>query len=138
MEDHPRFHGDARSFSALLGDIFDNLGRMVRGELALAKAELAENLRAAALGIVLVICAMLLLLVALNLLAAALVIAISGPALSPGAAALTVGAGMIVVAALLAGIGASALRAHRLLPKRTMRNIRRDTQSLKEGASHDS
>ncbi|EYD74854.1 hypothetical protein Rumeso_03584 [Rubellimicrobium mesophilum DSM 19309] len=85
------FDADPRPTGSLLSDAINQLTRLVRGEVALAKAEVAQNIRNAGLGVGLLVGAVVLVLVALNVLAAALVAALAETGLGAGWAALIVG-----------------------------------------------
>lgn len=119
----------------LLSDAVNQLTRLVRGEIALAKAEVAQNVRSAGIGIGLLVGAVILSLVALNVLAAALVAAVAELGLGAGWAALIVGAVLLLVALILALRGASALKPENLTPNRTVRNVQADAQTIKENVS---
>ena len=131
------FEADPRTpVSSLLSDAINQLTRLVRGEVALAKAEVAQNLRAAALGVGLLAAAAILALVALGVLAAALVVAL-GHLVGPGWAGLIVGVVILVVAAILAMRGLASLKPENLAPTRTVRNVQADAQTIKETVSND-
>jgi hypothetical protein len=126
---------EQKPVGSLLSDVVNQLTRLVRGEIALAKAEVAQNLRNAGIGIGLLVGALVLALVALHVLAAALVAAIAALGLGPGWAALIVGVVLLVVALVLALRGASALKPENLAPSRTVRNVQADAQTIKETIS---
>lgn len=130
------FEADPRPVGSLLSDAINQMTRLVRGEVALAKAEVSQNLRSAALGIGLLVGAAILSLVALNVLAVALVglIAIWT---GPGWAALIVGVLILAVAAILAMRGLSSLKPENLAPTRTVRNVQADAQTIKETVTND-
>jgi amino acid transporter len=131
------FEADPRPpVSSLLSDAINQLTRLVRGEVALAKAEVGQNLRAAALGIALLVGAVILSLVALNVLAVALIGALAN-LVGDGWAALIVGVVILAVAAFLAMRGIAALKPENLTPSRTVRNVQADAQTIKETVSHD-
>lgn len=127
--------GDPRSTVRLVADMFAHLGGMMRGEVALAKAELRENLHAARRGVALLAGAAVLAVVALNVLTGALIAALSAAGLHPGWAALLVGLAIAVVALVLARTGAAALDPGNLAPRRTASNLKRDAETLKEAIS---
>lgn len=132
------FEADPRPpVTSLLSDAVNQLTRLVRGEVALAKAEVGQNLRAAALGIALLVGAVILSLVALHVLAAALVAALAETGLGAGWSALIVGVVILVVAVILALRGLNALKPENLAPNRTVRNVQADAQTIKETVSHD-
>ncbi|EPX83121.1 hypothetical protein ruthe_02738 [Rubellimicrobium thermophilum DSM 16684] len=127
---------DPRPMGALLGDAINQVTRLVRGEIALARAELAQNVRQAGMGVAMLAIAGLLALVALHVLAAALVAALA-PAMGPGWAALLVGGATLVLAGLLLLRGLAILRPENLTPTRTIRNVQADAQTIKETVAHD-
>ena len=130
------YEADPRPVSSLLSDAINQLSRLVRGEVALAKAEVAQNLRSAALGVGLLVGAVILSLVALNVLAAALV-AVVAHWTGPGWAALIVGVVILAVAAILVMRGLSSLKPENLAPSRAMRNVQADAQTIKETVTND-
>jgi hypothetical protein len=117
---------------ALIGDVLQRLSRLVRGEVALAKAEVEESLRSAARGVVMLVVALVLALVGLNVLAAALVAALAEAGLGPAWSALIVGGIAMVIAVILALVGKNALNPENLAPTRTAENVRRDAEMIKE------
>ena len=129
------FDPDPRPTGSLLSDAINQLTRLVRGEVALAKAEVAQNIRSAGLGIGLLVGAVVLVFVALNVLVFALVAAL-GELIGPGWSALIVGALILVVAAILAMRGLNALKPENLTPSRTVRNVQADAQTIKENVSN--
>lgn len=131
------FEADPRPpVSSLLSDAINQLTRLVRGEVALAKAEVAQNLRSAAMGVGLLVGAVVLSLVALNVLAVALV-GLIATWVGPGWAALIVGVLILAVAAILAMRGLASLKPENLAPTRTVRNVQADAQTIKETVSND-
>ena len=130
------FDADPRPTGSLLSDAVNQLTRLVRGEVALAKAEVAQNIRSAGMGIGLLVGAVVLVFVALNVLVFALVAAL-GELIGPGWSALVVGVVILVVAAILAMRGMNALKPENLTPSRTVRNVQADAQTIKENVTHD-
>lgn len=131
------FEADPRPMGALLSDALSQVTRLVRGEVALAKAEVAQNIRNAGLGVGLLVGAAILLLVALNVLAAAAAAALASTGIGPGWATLIVAVVILAVAAVLALRGLAALKPENLAPSRTIRNVQADAQTIKETVSHD-
>ncbi len=129
------FDADPRPTGSLLSDAINQLTRLVRGEVALAKAEVAQNMRSAGLGAGLLVGALVLVFVALNVLVFALVAAL-GELIGPGWSALIVGVVILVVAAILAMRGLNALKPENLAPSRTVRNVQADAQTIKENVSN--
>lgn len=128
---------DQRATGGLLSDALSHLANMVRGEVALAKAEVTQSIRAAAIGVGLVLIAVILAITSLNVLSAAAVAALVTAGLSPVWAALAVGLPVAVLAIILARQGLDALKPSGFVPSRTLRNLQRDAETLKEGMTHD-
>ncbi|WP_347311430.1 phage holin family protein [Defluviimonas sp. SAOS-178_SWC] len=126
-----------RGISAVFTDVTDALMDIVRGEAALARAELEENLRRAVTGLVLVIVCVAVSLAALNLLAGAAVAALVAQGMSAGWAALAVAVALLLISAILAALGIRVLAPSNLTLRRTARNVRRDAQTLKEIMTDD-
>ncbi len=127
----------SRPTGTLLSDAARALSDLVRGEIALARAELEENIRKAVGGLILVVLAVAVALAALDVLAGAAVAALVAQGLSAGWSAFIVAAVLVLAAVVLAALGLRALAPSKLFPRRTARNIRRDAQNLKEILTHD-
>jgi nucleoside permease NupC len=125
------FDADPRPTGTLLSDAVNQLTRLVRGEVALAKAEVAQNVKNAGLGIALLVGAVVLVFVALNVLVVALVAALSS-IMPAGWASLLVGLVLLGVAGLLAMRGLNALKPENIAPSRTLANVQADAQTIKE------
>ncbi|WP_284164734.1 phage holin family protein [Frigidibacter sp. SD6-1] len=128
---------DAKSVGTLLGDAVHYLGRLVRGELALAKAEVRESIRTAITGLILVVAAVVIALSALNVLSAALVSALVAQGLAPVWAAVAVAVLLCVIAMIFGWLGVNALKPASLMPRETAENVRRDVKAIKESLDHD-
>ncbi|MDX5351171.1 MAG: phage holin family protein [Paracoccaceae bacterium] len=127
--------------ATLVSEVVVGLGRLVRGELMLARAEAAEGLRTAAGGLVKIGLAAIFGLVGLNVLAGAAVAGLAAAGLGPTAAALIVGVILCGLALVLALVGRAALRLRGLWPDRALRGLRRDAEAVRaavseEGARH--
>lgn len=120
------------SARSLVGDVLDHLTNLVRGEVNLARAEVSETLYTAGAALGMIAGGVVLAITALNVLAAALVSALTEWGLQAGWAALIVGLIFAVVAFVLARKGISDLSASSLAPKRTVRNVRRDANVVRE------
>jgi Putative Actinobacterial Holin-X, holin superfamily III len=118
---------------SLLAEITAGLGRLVRGELSLARAEAAEGLKAAGSGLVKIAVAAVVGLVGLNVLAGAAVAGLAATGLGPAWAALIVGGGLCLVALGLALAGKAALRLRGIMPNRAFRGLRRDAEAVRQG-----
>lgn len=123
----------SRSFGELLGDAVNHVSSLVRNEIDLAKAEARDAARSAVAGLVLIVLAVIIAICALNVLTAALVAAIAAWfEISAGWSSLIVGVAYLVVGLILVLVARSKLNPSNLTPSRTVRNVERDAQLLKE------
>lgn len=121
-----------KSTGGLLSDALGNVSGLVRSEVDLARAEISENLTKAGVAIGLIAGAAIIALVALNVLAAALVAALTELGLDGGWAALIVGVILAGIAFALISKGMNDLKLSSLAPTRTMKNVKRDAEAVKE------
>ncbi|MCR9085778.1 MAG: phage holin family protein [Rhodobacteraceae bacterium] len=117
---------------ALIGQALTQVATLFRKEIDLARAETQDNIRGAVAGVGLIIAAIVVSLTSLNVLAAALVVALTNIGIEGGWASLLVGVLFAVVALVLATAGSKALKASSLAPTRTIENVRKDSQTVKE------
>jgi hypothetical protein len=127
-----REDGDA-GVMALLSDVATGVGRLVQGELRLARAEATEALKAAGSGLVKIAIAAVVALVGLNVLAGAAVAALATAGLGPVWSAFVVGLALCLVALGLALAGRAALRLRGIWPDRALRGLRRDVEAVQHG-----
>lgn len=120
---------------SLLADVVAGLGRLVRGELMLAKAEATEGLKIAAGGLIKIAAAAIIALVGLNVLAGAAVAAIAATGLGPAGAAVIVGVALCALALILLLAGRAAISLKGLWPDRATRGLRRDAEAVRTGLS---
>lgn len=125
--------GQQRTPLALIADVFAQVSRIFRGEMALAQAEAALALRMVVQGFVLVLIAVVMAITALNVLSAALVAALAHAGLGPVWAAVVVGLIFAGVAAIFAWFGLSAMRPSGQAAKRAAHGLQRNLDALKEG-----
>lgn len=116
-----------------IAEVFAGMGRLVQGELRLARAEVADSLRDMVGGVAKLVVAAVIALVALNVLAGAAIAALAMTGMGPVWAALIVGLVLAVVALGLGLAGRAALRLDALRPDRTLRSLRRDADALESG-----
>jgi MFS family permease len=121
-----------KSAGDLLSDALTNVSSMVRNEVDLARAEVSENVSRAGVAIGLIAGAAIIALVALNVLAAALVAALTEAGLDAGWSALIIGVVLAVIAFVLIGKGVNDLKLSSLAPTRTVKNVKRDAEVVKE------
>jgi hypothetical protein len=130
MRDHLDTRDDPAS---LLAEVATGLGRLVKGELALARAEAAQGLRTAGAGLIKAAIAAILALVALNVLAGAAAGALAATGMGPGAAGLIVALVLLCGALILALSARASLRLKGLVPDRALRGLRQDAQAVRSG-----
>lgn len=121
--------------TGLVSDVLEHTAGLVRGEIDLARAELQENLNKAMRAIGLLVGAVVVILVALNVLAAAATAALAETGMGAGWAALIVGGVLAIVGVAMALKGKNDLSAASLAPTRTVRNVRRDADVVKEASN---
>lgn len=120
----------------LVAEAFDRANDLFRKELDLFRAELQENSNKAFAAVGMIMAGVVLILVALNVLAGALVGWLTAAGIGPGWSALIVFAAFAVIALILIMSGRSSLKAASLAPSRTMKNVRRDANVLREETTH--
>ena len=122
---------DPRSFVRLLADAADQFSRLLRSEIKVVRAELAEKVGEAASGIGALVLAAVLLVPTLVLLLMALASWFIELGLRGSLAHLAAAGVGLVVCGALALFGKSRLAADRLKPRRTEREIAHDKDALK-------
>ena len=119
------------SLREIVGAVAEDMQGLVRGEIALARAELDQKLNRVIMSAVWLVGGMLLgfagLVVILEGVAAAIAIA-----LPQWAASLIVGIVIAVIGVVFARSGLAMLSLKELTPDRTVRNLQRDANVVKE------
>lgn len=121
------------SVGELFGRLTEHTTRLVRAELALAKAELTAKLTKIGIGVGLLAAAGVLSLYALDKLfdAAALGLA---EAFAPWLAFLIVGVALLIIVGILAAVGIKSLKAGTPpTPERAIDNVKTDVDEIKKG-----
>lgn len=111
-------------------------GDLIRKEVALAKAEVSQNIQRASVAIGFVAAAAVIAIVTINVLVAALVAALAETELGPIWSAVIVGVVLALLAYILLRKGLNDLKPEALMPSRTVQNVQRDAQTIK-GAYND-
>ncbi|SCX87063.1 phage holin family protein [Paracoccus tibetensis] len=111
-------------------------GDLVRKEIALAKAEMGQNVQRAGVAVGFIVAAAVIGIVTINVLVAALVAALAETDLGPIWSAVIVGLVLALLAYILLRKGMSDLKPEALMPSRTVQNVQRDAHAIKE-AYHD-
>ncbi len=122
------------SLRELVGGVAEDARDLVRGEVALARAELEQKADRLTAGVISLFGAMMLAYVGLIivLIAAAQALARVMP---DWAASLIVGVIVLVIGTILAGTARKALSPSGMVPDRTMRNVEADARTIKESAT---
>lgn len=131
--------GDPRQkpITVLLSEGLEQMSRLMRGEVELARAEVREALAGALVGMALLSAAALMAITALNVLAGALVAMLAESGVKPSLASAAVALGFAVAAAVLLWMGRRALRPVKVMPRRTARQLQQDAKLIKETVSDD-
>lgn len=125
--------GDTRSLGQLVSDLSEQAARLVRAEIDLAKAELAEKAKQAGIGGGLLVVAGVLALYGLAAAVATAIIGLSN-AVAPWLAALIVTVAIFLLVALLALLGVRRLkRGMPPTPEHAMENVQQDVAAVKGG-----
>ena len=121
----------------LISELLGAVSRLVRGEMALARAEAARSMRAALRGAVFAAIAGATGLAGVGLLAGAGAAALMAWGLSPAMALLATAAIFLIVCLCAALAAAAMIRRAGAFPERSARNLSRDYQTLKAGVTSD-
>jgi hypothetical protein len=119
------------SLRDIVGGVAEDASSLVRGEVALARAEVEQKTNRLLLGVVSLFGAMMLAFVGLIIV---LMAAAQGLArvMPDWAASLIVGGVVLLIGTILAGTARSALSPSGLVPDRTVRNAQADARVVKE------
>jgi uncharacterized protein YacL len=123
---------DNRPVSQLFADALNQLSKLMRNELELARAEIAVQANEVLSGVGLMVGAGLFLIPALVVLLMALAAWIEELGTRSSIAHLIAGAVGLVIGAVLAGIAMNRLKANPLVPKRALEQLQRDVAAAKE------
>lgn len=121
----------------LLGDVVGGFSRLVRGEIALAKAEAEQSVQKTVTAGVQVLIGAVLAIVSLHVLAAAAVAAAVALGLSPLWASVAVGTALLLLAFGFIQYGLALLRPSNIAPRRTLRSLRQSAETLKTMVTDD-
>jgi hypothetical protein len=128
MTDAPR-GPRKKSLFALIGDIPGLLADLVRHEIDLLKAELANKARQAGVGIGLIVVAGAFVVCAVGVFTAAGILALA-QVLPPWAAALIVGGVLLAGAAILVAAGVASLKRSSTAPTESITSIKKDVSAI--------
>jgi len=127
-----------RSLGSLIGSLPELISRLIRGEIALAKTELAAKAKEAGVGVGLLVGAALFGFFLLAVLITAGVLGLA-TVVAPWLAALIVAAVLLVITAVLALLGVKALKKGvPPTPEKAVASVKADVSALKGQGSYDS
>lgn len=122
--------GPGTALTQIFADVIEALMRLMRGEIALARAEMSRAIGDLGRACAQLAIAGILALVALNVLAGAVVAGLVAAGLSPIWAQVVVGGVLALLALGFLQYGLSLLRRADLTPHRSLDNLRRDAEAL--------
>ena len=120
-----------RTVSELISDGLRQLSQLLRNEMALARAEVSENVKNAIRGSIMLVVAGVVALPALFILMMALAAFLAEMGLAASLAYLITAVIGFVIAGILAMVGMNRLKAERLVPNRTINQLHRDVTTMK-------
>ena len=123
---------EQRSLSDLVSDAVDQFTKLIRNEMAIARADLSAKASEAITGIALLVGGAVLLIPALVLLLMALASWLNELGLPLSLANLIAALVGIVISAVLAYVGKSRLSPENLKPERTIREFERDVAAVRK------
>jgi Putative Actinobacterial Holin-X, holin superfamily III len=115
-----------RGIWEIVVDLLSQSASLARCEGQLARAEMSEKIGRIATGLGLVVGGAVLLIPALVIILQALVALLVSAGLKVWQASFAMGGAALVVGLILFALGAARLRASRLVPARTLQQLRRD------------
>lgn len=126
---------DQRSVPELLADALNQFSKLISNEVQLAKAEMSAKVTQAIMGAAFLAVAGLMAIPVLVLALMALAAWLVRMGWSEPVSYLIAAVVGLVISGILAGIGVNRLKADSLTPDRTMKQLRRDANAVKEVAS---
>ena len=123
---------ETRPVSELISDALGQFSRLVRNEVALARAEVADKAKQVARGGAMLGVAAFVALPALFILMMALAAGLHETGLAWWLSYLVTAVAGVLVAGILAMVGINRLKAEALVPNRTINQLHRDAATMKE------
>lgn len=123
------------STPSLIADAIAQLGRLVETEIRLVKTELSEKISDAVRAVVMIVVAAILLIAALILILQAIVYLLVYFGMQPFVAALIVGVVIAAIGGVVIYVALRALSAEHMKPKRTMGQLGKDANVIKDQVS---
>jgi hypothetical protein len=126
-----------KSLGSLIGRLPELISRLIRGEIQHAKDEMSVKLKAAGVGVGMLVGAAILGIIFLQIMLAAAIIALS-LILPAWASALIVGGVVLVIVIVLALLGLKALKKGvPPVPTATVENVKSDIRAIKGEGEYD-
>ncbi len=132
LESRQAADSDQHSISAILKDVFAQVTNLFRGEVALARAEVAGMVRSALGGVGTMAVALVFAITALNVLTLALIALLDQQGVPAGPVALGIGVLFAIIAVVCGRRAMRALSAFDISQSRAVQNVRRDIETIKE------
>jgi putative superfamily III holin-X len=126
-----------RSIPEVFSDLIAQLTALLRKEGQLARTEISEKISGVAAGLALAMVGAVLAMPALVILLEAIVAALMRTGMSMFVAALIVGGVALAIGIILLVMGLGRLKATNLVPEKTLHQLQRDAQVVKQEASDD-
>jgi hypothetical protein len=123
---------DSKPVSSLVSEALQQFSRLIRSEMALARAELAQKAQQAGMGGAMVAVGGLIAIPSVGVLLIAIAALLMEVGLRGSLAYLIAAILGFVVAAIIAVIGINRLKADNLIPRRTLNQLQRDAVTAKE------
>jgi hypothetical protein len=124
-----------QSIQNLVGDALRESSELAQKEFALFRTEITQNVRTLFIGLAMMVIAAVFAISALLVITQALVAWLATVVGSTALSALIVGGVLAIIAIGLGLYGRSSMSSSTLVPERTVRSVKRDTQVLTERVS---
>jgi hypothetical protein len=120
-----------RSVIQIASDLFGQFPVLIRQETRLARSEISETMTQIASSMIMAVVGAVLMIPALVIMLFAAVYGLENAGFVPWAASLIAGGGAFVVALIVLMIGIGRVRAAKLVPERTIRQIQEDASVVR-------
>lgn len=131
---HAEARPDVRGVMGTASTILTEILNLLRGEFALARAEIGEKVSGLVGAAMVLVAGAVLIIAALVVLLNALVIALVASGIHPGWAALIVGGGAMIVGGMAIMTAKARFKPQNLAPEKTVAQFRKDSETLREAS----
>lgn len=135
MQDETPTAQSQRPLGSLISGLTQDMSTLVLEEAGLARTEISGKISQAVAGLVFFILAAVVMIGGFIILLDAAVVGLNhvfAPGLTPWLSEIIVGVVVLIVGLILLMIGRSQLRAKNLMPQKTITNVKRDRDLVKE------